>query len=71
MKKRIETVKKKMEQLDKDGRQFFKDKNAQFVRFEFFKEVVKRKADIDWKSYPREKEELENLGLIKTKVVLS
>ncbi|MEK4138300.1 hypothetical protein MHB75_09305 [Kurthia sp. FSL E2-0154] len=69
--KTIETVKKKMEQLDEDGRRFFKDKNAQFVRFEFFKDVVKRKADIDWKSYPREKKELENLGLIKTKVVLS
>lgn len=53
--KTIETVKKKMEQLDEDGRRFFKDKNAQFVRFEFFKDVVKRKADIDWKSYPREK----------------
>ena len=68
--KTIENVKKKMEQLDEDGRQFFKDKNAQFVRFEFFKDVVKNNAAIDWISYSREKEELENLGLIKTKVVL-
>lgn len=68
--KTIENVKKKMEQLDEDGRQFFKDKNAQFVRFEFFRDVVKNNAAIDWSSYSREKEELENLGLIKTKVVL-
>ncbi|WGG46472.1 hypothetical protein [Rossellomorea sp. DA94] len=67
----IAAVNKKMEQLDEDGRRFFKDKNAEFVRFEFFKDVVKSKADIDWSSYPREKEELENFGLIKTKVVLN
>jgi hypothetical protein len=66
----IENVRKKMEQLDEDGRQFFIDKNAEYVRFEFFKEVVNHIEDIDWSSYSREKEELENFGLIKTKVVL-
>ncbi|PFM92585.1 hypothetical protein COD05_06165 [Bacillus cereus] len=66
----IENVRSKMEQLDEEGRQFFTDRNAQFVRFEFFKDVVKSKADIDWNSYPREKEELENFSLIKIKVVL-
>ncbi|WP_342556972.1 hypothetical protein [Lysinibacillus sp. FSL P4-0201] len=68
--KTIENIVRKMEQLDQDGRQFFSNKNAKFVRFEFFKEVVNSNADIDWGSYPREKEELENFGLIKTKVVL-
>ncbi len=68
--KTIEKVMKKMAQLDNDGRQFFIDKNAEYVRFEFFKDVVNQKAEIDWNSHLKEKEELERFGLIKTKVVL-
>lgn len=68
--KTIKNVKAKMEQLEEDGRQFFIDKKAKYVLFEFFKEVVNHIDNIDWSNYQREKEELESFGLIKTKVVL-
>ena len=49
------------------GREFFKGKKS---TFEFFKNVVEKNGDIDWHDSAIEKQELEGMNLIKTKVVL-
>jgi hypothetical protein len=63
----IEKVTAEMKELETYGQQFF-TKHAQFVRFEFFKDVVAHKGDLDWTNYQNEKRELEQIGLIRSKV---
>ncbi|WP_196762624.1 hypothetical protein, partial [Geobacillus stearothermophilus] len=63
----IEKVEAEMKELETYAHQFFAD-HAQFVQFEFYKEVVARKGELDWANYQKEKEELEQIGLIRTKV---
>ena len=68
-----ETVKKvaeQMKKLDKEGREFFAAREAKHVTFDFFQEVVKKKANLDWHTHAEERRELESMGLIQTKVVL-
>ena len=48
------------------GREFSRVKST----FEFFKNVVEKNGDIDWHDSAIEKQELEGMNLIKTKVVL-
>jgi hypothetical protein len=59
-----------MKEVAFEGNRFFKDRGAARVTFDFFKEVVKKDAQLDWNLYPEEKQELEQMGLIETKVVL-
>lgn len=63
----IRNVQAEMKQLETYAHQFFAD-HAKFVQFEFYKEVVDRKGELDWAHYQKEKEELEQIGLIRTKV---
>ena len=57
----------KMANLSQEGREFFKGKKS---TFEFFKNVVEKNGEIDWHDSAIEKQELEGMNLIKTKVVL-
>lgn len=62
--KNIET---KMADLFQEGREFFRNKKS---TFEFFKNVVEKKGNIDWHDSVIEKQELEAMNLIKTEVVV-
>lgn len=62
--KNIET---KMADLFQEGREFFRGKKS---TFEFFKNVVEKKGNIDWHDSVIEKQELEAMNLIKTEVVV-
>jgi len=66
----ITTVVQKMNQLSQDGERFFAEKSTQFVGFDFFKDVVEKEGDIEWSQFNQQKQELEQLGLIQTRVVL-
>ena len=63
-------VLKLIKELELEGNNFFKQAGAKRVTFAFFKEVVEKDAGLDWTSCVEEKRELEQLGLIETKVVL-
>jgi len=66
----ISEVLQEMHQLSEDGERFFTDKGAEYVRFDFFKDVVEKAGEIDWSQFPQQKKELEQFGLIRTRVVL-
>ena len=57
-----------MMELTKEGESFFANSSkANKATFAFFKEVVSKKAEIDWNEYLEEKKELEALkGLAVT-----
>ncbi|MDD2211690.1 MAG: hypothetical protein PHV56_01740 [Clostridia bacterium] len=61
---------KYMKEVEAEGKQFFVENKTYSVTFEFFKDVVKQNADLEWTMYEQEKLELESIGLIKTKVML-
>ncbi len=54
-----------MTELLQEGREYFKGKRS---TFEFFKNVVEKDGDIDWSDCAEEKQELETMNLIRTKV---
>lgn len=66
----IAGVVQKMRQLVEDGESFFTDDGAQFVGFDFFKDVVEKAGEIEWSQFSQQQQELERLGLIRTRVVL-
>lgn len=66
----VSVVEQQMLKLNEAGERFFTDKGTQYVRFAFFKDVVKNYGNLDWAQFSQQKEELEGLGLIKTQVVL-
>ena len=66
----ITKVVQEMRQLSDEGENFFTDKGAQYVRFDFFKDVVQNAGEIDWSQFTQQKQELEQFGLIRTRVVL-
>lgn len=59
-----------MKKVEAEGKQFFADHAVRSATFDFFKEVVKRNAKLDWTMYQQEKQDLENVGLIATEVIL-
>lgn len=61
------SIENHLSDLLQEGREFFKGKKA---TFEFFRNVVENKGNIDWNDYVVEKQELEEMELIKTKVVV-
>lgn len=58
-------IEDKMTELLQEGREYFKGKRS---TFEFFKNVVEKDGDIDWSDCAEEKQELETMNLIRTKV---
>lgn len=56
-----------MKELNKEGNEYFEE-NAKYVKFDFFKSVIQANGDINWDDKLKEKEELESLKFIKTKV---
>lgn len=56
-----------MKELNKEGNKYFEE-NAKYTKFDFFKSMIKANGDINWDDRANEKQELESLKFIKTKV---
>ncbi|GFZ93772.1 hypothetical protein GCM10008018_45240 [Paenibacillus marchantiophytorum] len=63
-------VTREMRQLTEFGENYFAEKGVKHVRFGFFKDVVQSSCDLDWSQFNQQKQELVDLGLIQTRVVL-
>lgn len=66
----ISAVNHEMLQLSNDGNEFFNANDTQYVNFDFYKKLVSDMDSVDWWQFSKQKEELERLRLIETRVVL-
>ena len=56
-----------LKDLNKEGNVYF-EQNGTFVKFDFYKKMVAANGELNWNEYINEKNELERLGFIRTKV---
>lgn len=56
-----------LKDLNKEGNVYFEN-NGTCVKFDFYKKMVAAKGELNWNEYLNEKNELERLGFIRTKV---
>lgn len=56
-----------LKDLNKEGNVYF-EKNGTCVKFDFYKKMVAANGELNWNEYINEKNELERLGFIRTKV---
>lgn len=67
--KTLKAIKEKMNALQSEGEKFF-DQNpkARKSTFKFFKQVIDADGELNWNEYAEEKQELESMKLIRTRV---
>jgi hypothetical protein len=65
----LKAIKEKMNALQSEGEKFF-DQNpkARKSTFNFFKQVIDADGELNWNEYAEEKQELESMKLIRTRV---
>ncbi len=56
-----------MTELNTEGNKYF-EKNAKYIKFDFFRSMIEANGDINWDDRLNEKKELESLKFIRTKV---